>query len=87
MRREAKRHAALAFRGAVGGAAKAPSPLRSDGALHKGLATDGTEGQPSPTGRYTFSSWRLWKKDDPLVESGLPGPVTLQSAMEIVRKP
>lgn len=41
------------------------------------------EGKPSPTGRYTFTSWRLWKKDDPLVESGLLGPVTLQSA-EIV---
>ena len=36
-------------------------------------------GQPSPTGRFTFTSWRLWKKDDPLVESGLLGPVTLQS--------
>ncbi|MFA6564781.1 MAG: glycosyl hydrolase [Verrucomicrobiia bacterium] len=35
------------------------------------------EGKPSPTGRYTFSSWRLWKKDDPLIESGLLGPVTL----------
>jgi hypothetical protein len=38
------------------------------------------EGKPSPTGRYTFTSWRLWKKDDPLVESGLLGPVTLQVA-------
>jgi hypothetical protein len=36
------------------------------------------EGKPSPTGRYTFSIWRLWSKDDPLVESGLLGPVTLQ---------
>jgi len=35
------------------------------------------EGKPSPTGRYTFTTWRLWKKDDPLVESGLLGPVTL----------
>ena len=35
------------------------------------------EGKPSPTGRYTFTSWRLWKKGDPLVESGLLGPVTL----------
>jgi hypothetical protein len=35
------------------------------------------EGKPSSTGRYTFSSWRLWKKDDPLVESGLLGPVML----------
>jgi hypothetical protein len=35
------------------------------------------EGKPSPSGRYTFTSWRLWKKDDPLVPSGLIGPVTL----------
>ena len=35
------------------------------------------EGKPSPTGRYTFSSWKLWKKGDPLQESGLLGPVTL----------
>ncbi len=38
------------------------------------------EGKPSPTGRYTFTSWRLWKKDDPLVPSGLLGPVTLFGA-------
>jgi hypothetical protein len=36
------------------------------------------EGKPSPTGRFTFGTWRLWKKDDPLVESGLLGPVTLR---------
>src|ERR1035438_2613308 len=28
-------------------------------------------GKPSPTGRYTFSMWRLWKKNDALLESGL----------------
>jgi hypothetical protein len=39
------------------------------------------EGKPSPTGRIAFTSWRLWKKGDPLVESGLIGPVTLE-AME-----
>ncbi|MFA6174119.1 MAG: glycosyl hydrolase [Kiritimatiellales bacterium] len=38
------------------------------------------EGKPSPTGRFTFTSWRLWKKDDALAESGLLGPVTLQTA-------
>ncbi len=37
------------------------------------------EGKPSPTGRYTFTSWRLWKKDDPLVPSGLLGPVMLSA--------
>jgi len=33
----------------------------------------GAEG--SPTGRYTFTSWRLWRKGDALLESGLLGPV------------
>jgi len=42
------------------------------------------EGGPSPTGRYTFTTWRLWPKDAPLQESGLLGPVTVQSA-EIVQ--
>ena len=35
---------------------------------------------PNLTGRYTFSTWRLWKKDSPLQPSGLIGPVTLQAA-------
>jgi hypothetical protein len=35
------------------------------------------EGKPSPSGRYSFTSWRLWKKDSPLQESGLLGPVRL----------
>ena len=42
------------------------------------------EGKPSPTGRYTFTSWRLWKKDDPLAPSGLIGPVRLESVDEVV---
>lgn len=29
------------------------------------------DGKPSPTGRYTFTTWRLWKKDEPLQPSGL----------------
>ncbi|MBI4658823.1 MAG: hypothetical protein HY735_08270 [Verrucomicrobia bacterium] len=36
------------------------------------------EGKSSPTGRYTFTSWRLWKKDSPLQESGLLGPVKIE---------
>ena len=40
------------------------------------------EGKPSPTGRHTFTTWRLWKKDSPLQPSGLLGPVTLQAAIE-----
>ena len=38
------------------------------------------EGKPSPTGRFTFTSWRLWKKGEAPVESGLIGPVTLSAA-------
>ena len=34
--------------------------------------------KPSPTGRFTFTSWRLWKKTDKLAESGLLGPVMLR---------
>jgi hypothetical protein len=41
------------------------------------------DGKPSPAGRYTFSSWKLWKKGDPLQESGLLGPVTLCQARRI----
>lgn len=41
-------------------------------------------GAPSPTGRLTFTSWRLWGKDSPLVESGLLGPVTLNATAQVV---
>lgn len=41
------------------------------------------EGKPSPSGRFTFTSWRLWKKDSPLQPSGLIGPVTLRPAVEV----
>jgi hypothetical protein len=37
------------------------------------------EGKSSPTGRYTFTTWKHWPKDSPLLESGLLGPVTLHS--------
>lgn len=36
------------------------------------------EGRPSPTGRHTFSSWKLWRKDEPLQPSGLLGPAELR---------
>jgi alpha-L-rhamnosidase len=38
------------------------------------------DGKPSPTGRLTFTTWHHWKKDSRLLESGLLGPVTLQTA-------
>ncbi len=45
------------------------------------------EGKPSPTGRFTFTTWRLWKKDAPLQPSGLLGPVTLSSVEILNVKP
>lgn len=45
------------------------------------------EGETSPTGRYTFTSWRLWKKGDALQESGLLGPVTLRTTARVTVKP
>jgi len=43
------------------------------------------DGNASPTGRFTFSSWRLWRKADALQESGLIGPVTVQTAERLGR--
>ena len=37
-------------------------------------------GEKSPSGRFTFTTWQHWDKDDPLQDSGLLGPVTLQYA-------
>jgi len=36
------------------------------------------EGKPSPAGRHSFTTWRLWHKDEPLKESGLMGPVVIR---------
>jgi hypothetical protein len=41
-------------------------------------------GKTSPTGRYTFTSWRLWKKGDSLVPSGLIGPVRLVATERLI---
>ena len=41
------------------------------------------DGKPSPTGRYTFTTWRLWKRMSAPVESGLLGPVTLLPAVRL----
>jgi hypothetical protein len=41
------------------------------------------DGKSSPTGRLTFSSWRLWKKADPLQDSGLLGPVTVTTVFRL----
>ncbi len=40
------------------------------------------EGQPRPSaGRYTFTTWKHYHKDSPLLESGLLGPVQLKSML------
>lgn len=39
-----------------------------------------------PTPRLTFTTWRFYRKDSPLLGSGLLGPVTLRSAPKIVLK-
>jgi hypothetical protein len=44
-------------------------------------------GKPRPkTGRYTFTTWRFWRKDSPLLESGLLGPVVIRSAKTVTVK-
>lgn len=44
------------------------------------------KGEPSPTGRVTFSLWKHWDKDDVLLESGLLGPVRLEGTRRVVVK-
>jgi len=39
--------------------------------------------QTSPTGRLTFTSWRLWTKDAPLLDSGLLGPVRVMTQVRV----
>lgn len=39
------------------------------------------KGQPSPTGRFSFASWRFYKKDNPLLPSGLIGPVRVMPSV------
>lgn len=58
------------------------SERNPDGTL-KGWPDWLKEGKPSPTGRYTFTAWRLWKKGDPLAPSGLLGPVVLHTGVRL----
>jgi len=63
------------------------------GAVGTGGATGGiakipewyAQGKPKPKGpRVAFTTWKWYGKDDPLLESGLLGPVLLRTA---VRRP
>jgi hypothetical protein len=58
------------------------SDRKPDGTL-KTWPTWLDKGEPSPTGRTTFTSWRLWKKDEPLKESGLLGPVQIDTRIRL----
>jgi hypothetical protein len=40
-------------------------------------------GRASPTGRRSFVTFPLWKKDEELKDSGLLGPVTLRFPIEV----
>ena len=44
------------------------------------------DGKPSPTGRFTFTTWHHWTKDDALLESGLMGPVRMVAGVEVLAK-
>jgi len=57
-----------------------PADCEWDGKRLKAWPQWFLDGKPSPTGRLTFATWHHWSKDSPLLESGLLGPVTLQTA-------
>jgi hypothetical protein len=40
-------------------------------------------GKPSPAGRLTFTTWKHWTRNSPLLDSGLLGPVTLRAAERV----
>jgi hypothetical protein len=44
------------------------------------------DNKPRPTGRHAFTVWKHWTKDDPLMESGLLGPVRIVVKSRAVAK-
>ncbi len=59
------------------------NPRRSGTAIMK-MPEWYVQGLPKPPGgRITFTTWRHWKGDDALLESGLIGPVLLRTAMPL----
>lgn len=61
-----------------------PPDVEWNGVTLKGWPEWLTNGQLRPkTGRYTFTTWKFWNKDSPLLESGLLGPVQLRSSERI----
>lgn len=62
-------------------------PRNSNGQLLKSFPDWYMKGEKSPSGRKAFTTFRNWRKDSPLIESGLIGPVILRpsklSALEL----
>jgi hypothetical protein len=56
---------------------------RNDAGMMKSWPQWALDGKPSPAGRITFSARRPWTTEDPLVKSGLLGPVRLVGARQI----
>lgn len=55
---------------------------RPDDGIQKGQWPEWlTNGEKRTSGRYTFTTFRHFSKDDPLLESGLLGPVTLRTTV------
>ena len=44
-----------------------------------------TKGEPSPTGRHTFTTWKHWSKQDDLLPSGLLGPAELRLERHLLK--
>jgi hypothetical protein len=63
-------------------------PRTPPGAVGKPLAEFPSwflSNQPRPSAlRYTFTTWNYFRKDSPLLESGLLGPVTLRAVSDVV---
>jgi hypothetical protein len=64
-----------------------PADVEWNGAQLKQWPQWLTQNQARKSGRYTFTTWRFWDKDSPLLESGLLGPVVLRSARWVELKP
>ncbi len=43
-------------------------------------------GERRPSGRFTFTTWKHWRKDSSLLSSGLLGPVQLQAEEQIIAR-
>ena len=61
----------------IGDAHLPPSDERNENGTLKAWPQWLLDGKPDPVGRSTFSMWNIWHKDEPLIPSGLIGPVRL----------